>query len=125
MIYLSLEEVVRIHDFLIEKIGGLSGIRDVAILESAIANPMTAVFGQELHPSIFDKAASYLYSISRNHPFLDGNKRTATACSLTFLRVNGKKPKYKIQEFENFIVEVAEGNKSHEEISDYLKKMCK
>jgi death on curing protein len=124
MIYLSLEEVIRIHDFLIEKIGGLSGIREKSLLESAIANPMMAVFGQELHPTVFDKAASYLYSISRNHPFLDGNKRTASACSLVFLRANGKKPKYEVQEFEDFIVEVAKGNKSHEEISDYFKKIC-
>jgi death on curing protein len=124
MIYLSLEQVIALHDMLIAKFGGLSGIRERSLLESAIANPMTAVFGQEMHPTVFDKAASYLYSIARNHPFLDGNKRTASSCALIFLRYNGENPRYDVDEFLEFILDVAQGNKSHQEISEYLKKLC-
>lgn len=124
MIYLALEQVIELHDVLIATFGGLSGIREKSLLESAVANPMTAVFGQEVYPTIFDKAASYLFSIARNHPFLDGNKRTASSCTLIFLRYNGKIPRYDTEEFLEFIIEVAKGNKTHPEISAYLKKIC-
>jgi len=122
--YLSAEEVIAIHDALITKFGGLDGIRDRSLLESAVANPTTSVFGQEMYPSVFDKAACYLFSISRNHPFLDGNKRTASLSCLIFLRQNGKEPVYDEDTFLEFIVSVAEGNVEKEEISAYLKSIC-
>lgn len=124
MIYLSQDQVIVLHDALIEKFGGLTGIRDRSLLESALANPMTAVFGQDMYPTVFDKAASYLFSIARNHPFLDGNKRTASASALVFLRRNGQNPKYKTDELVEFVVEVAQGNKILEEISSYLEQLC-
>lgn len=124
MNYLSLEQVIELHDALIAKFGGLFGIRDLSLLESALANPMTAVFGQEMYPTVFDKAASYLYSIARNHPFLDGNKRAASSCALIFLRYNGKNPTYNVDEFLEFIIEVAQGRKNQQEISKYLEILC-
>src|SRR5262245_7864744 len=124
MIYLSLVQVIELHDALIAKFGGLTGIRERSLLESAIANPTTAVFGQEMYPTVFDKVASYLYSIARNHTFLDWNKMTASSCALLFLRYNGENPRYDTDEFLEFIVQVAQGNKSHQEISEYLKRLC-
>lgn len=122
--YLSVEEVITIHDALIVEFGGLHGIRDKSLLESAVANPTTSVFGQEMYPSVFDKAACYLFSISRNHPFLDGNKRTASLSCLIFLRQNGRDPIYDEDTFIEFVVSIAEGNLGKEEISAYLKSLC-
>jgi death-on-curing protein len=122
--YLPIEQVIHIHDSLVDKFGGLKGIRDRSLLESSVANPMTCVFGQEMYPTIFDKASCYLFSISRNHPFLDGNKRTASMSSIIFLRTNGKIVNYQENEFLEFVVLVAEGKQSREQISSYLRKIC-
>ena len=74
MIYLSLEQIIELHDALIEKFGGLIGIRERGLLESAVAAPMMAVFGEELHKTIYNKAAAYLFYIAKNHAFLDGRR---------------------------------------------------
>ena len=124
MIYLSLEQIIELHDALIEKFGGLIGIRERGLLESAVAAPMMAVFGEELHKTIYNKAAAYLFYITKNHAFLDGNKRTAAAAALTFLRANGKSTKYDVDEFLEFVVSVAEGQADLDTISDYLEKVC-
>lgn len=124
MIYLSLEQIIELHDALIEKFGGLQGIRERGLLESAVAAPMMAVFGEELHKTIYNKAAAYLFYITKNHAFLDGNKRTATAASLAFLRANGKSTKYDADEFLEFVVSVAESKADLDAISNYLRKIC-
>ena len=86
--FLNLEIVLKIHTRQIEKFGGLHGIRDQGLLESALAQPQASFAGQFLHPYIHQQAAAYLYHLSMNHPFIDGNKRTAFAVMDTFLRVN-------------------------------------
>ena len=86
--FLTISEVIEIHDQEIEAAGGLSGVRDLKALESAIGAPQASFNGQFLM-DIFEMAATYLNSIAINHPFLDGNKRTALASSLTFLFMNG------------------------------------
>ncbi len=130
MKYLTVKQVIEIHDNILQCFGGLSGIRDRNLLESAIENPKTCVFGQEMYPTVFDKAAAYLFSISRNHPFLDGNKRTAASTCLIFLRINRKQFEYDADDFVNFVLETAQGNKDIKAISEYLeilynKKMSK
>lgn len=124
MIYLSFEQIVEIHDILIQQFGGLAGIREKGLLESALAAPMMAVFGQELHKSVYDKAAAYLFYIARNHPFFDGNKRTASAAALIFLRANQELPQYDINDFTEFVVSVAEGKANISIISRYFEKIC-
>lgn len=124
MIYLSLEQIIELHDALIEKFGGLIGIREKGLLESAVAAPMMAVFGEELHKTIYNKAAAYLFYIAKNHAFLDGNKRTAAAAALTFLRANGQSTKYDVDEFLEFVVLVAEGQADLDAISNYFEKIC-
>lgn len=124
MIYLSLEQIIELHDALIEKFGGLIGIRERGLLESAVAAPMMAVFGEELHKTIYNKAAAYLFYIAKNHAFLDGNKRTAAAAALAFLRANGKHTKYNADEFLEFVVLVAEGQADLDVISNYFGKIC-
>lgn len=124
MIYLSVEQIIELHDALIEKFGGLLGIRERGLLESALAAPMMAVFGEELHKTIYNKAAAYLFYLAKNHAFLDGNKRTAAAAGLLFLRVNGKSPKYDVNNFVEFVVSVAEGKADLDIISDYFENIC-
>jgi death on curing protein len=86
--FLSISEVIAIHDQEIVAAGGLSGIRDLRALESALGAPQASFNGEYLM-DIFEMAATYLNSIALDHPFLDGNKRTALASSLTFLFING------------------------------------
>jgi death-on-curing protein len=86
--FLMISEVIEIHDQEIATAGGLSGIRDLKVLESALGAPQASFSGQFLM-DIFEMAATYLNSIAINHPFLDGNKRSALASSLTFLFMNG------------------------------------
>jgi death on curing protein len=86
--FLLISEVIEIHDQEIATAGGLSGIRDLKALESALGAPQVS-FNGEFLMDIFEMAATYLNSLAMDHPFLDGNKRTALATSLTFLFING------------------------------------
>lgn len=86
--FLSLTEVLEIHANQIELYGGSPGIRDIGLLEGAIAQP-SATYGDEyLHGSIFEMAAAYLYHLVQNHPFIDGNKRVGLAATVVFLELN-------------------------------------
>lgn len=88
-IYLTAAQVVRLHDYQIEAYGGVAGLRDEGLLLSALAQPEMELFGAEVHPELADKAAAYLFHLSRNHAFHDANKRTALHTMLVFLRLNG------------------------------------
>lgn len=78
-----------IHTDQIQSFGGSLGLRDTGLLDSALAQPQATFDGVFLHPTIYEQAGSYLYHLAMNHPFVDGNKRTAFAVMDTFLRVNG------------------------------------
>ena len=86
--FLSLDDVLLIHEQQLQKYGGSSGIRDQGLLESAIAQPSAGFGGAYLHGSLFEMAAAYAFHISENQPFIDGNKRTALASALLFLDFN-------------------------------------
>lgn len=88
-VFLTLEQVLRLHERSIEHFGGSQGIRDRGALESAIAQPEMGFSGVHVHESIYDKAAAYLFHVVKNHPFIDGNKRTGFGCAEVFLRLNG------------------------------------
>ena len=87
--FLTLAEVLEIHKSQIELHGGSHGLRDLGLLESAVAIPQASFGGRYLHDSIFQMAAAYAFHIAENQPFLDGNKRTALASALVFLELNG------------------------------------
>lgn len=89
IIFLSLAEVVEIHNDQIQKYGGQDGIRDMNLLSSAVARPYASFSGSFFHVNIFEMASAYAFHISQNHPFIDGNKRTALASALVFLELNG------------------------------------
>jgi len=89
VLFLTLAEVIEIHSDQIERYGGGNGIRDMHLLSSAVAMPYATFSGDFLHRSIFEMAAAYAFHLSQNHPFVDGNKRTALASALVFLELNG------------------------------------
>lgn len=86
--FLTVEEVLEIHRQQVEHYGGIDGVRDLAGLESAVATPRATFGGEYLHTSIPAMAAAYLFHLCQNHPFLDGNKRTAANAAITFLYIN-------------------------------------
>ena len=87
--FLDQASVLRIHERQIRKYGGTPGVRDDGLLESALAQPQATFGGTLLHLTIYEQAAAYLYHLAMNHPFLDGNKRTAFAVMDAFLRLDG------------------------------------
>ncbi len=126
MIYfLSLEEVLKLHDRQIEKFGGSVGIRDLGLLESALEAPQKG-FGEDyFHAFPFEMAAAYLYHLSKNHPFVDGNKRTATDCMLTFLGLNGYQHTFAWQDLERIVLDTATGKLDKKAIAIALEKNSK
>ncbi len=89
MRYLTIEEVLRLHDRVISRTGGSAGVRDRGALESAVAQPQMTFSGDDLYPTLPEKAATLCFSLAMNHPFVDGNKRTAHAAMEVFLILNG------------------------------------
>ena len=87
--FLTLAEVVEIHRNQIQLYGGNDRIREIHLLQSALAQPEAAFAGAWLHEDLFEMAAAYTFHIAHNHPFIDGNKRTALAAALVFLEING------------------------------------
>ncbi|NCQ69956.1 MAG: type II toxin-antitoxin system death-on-curing family toxin [Microcystis aeruginosa W13-16] len=123
-IFLSIEDVILIHKNQIELYGGAVDIRDHGLLASAINQPMTTFDGVSLHPTIFDKAAAYLFYLCKNHPFLDGNKRVALASSLVFLDINGYDIVDPNEILYDFVIGVAEGKSKLEEIKRTLESLA-
>ena len=87
--FLTLEDVLQIHEAQIEAYGGISGIRDQGLLESAVMMPQASFDGEYLHQNLFEMAAAYTFHLAENQTFLDGNKRTALVSALVFLDING------------------------------------
>lgn len=87
--FLTLDEVLALHADQIERYGGAPGVRDVALLESAVAAPRATFDGRLLHATVPEMAAAYLFHLAQNHPFVDGNKRAALAAAIAFLGLNG------------------------------------
>jgi death on curing protein len=120
-IYLTAEQVLFIHFRLLEEIGGAHGVRDLGLLQSAIARPRATFDRQELYTDIFEKAAALMESLINNHPFIDGNKRTGIACTVLFLKQNGISFSAKNQELEKFTLRVASSKIRPSEIAKWLK----
>lgn len=118
---IDINEFERIHDILIESFGGATGIRDRGALESAINRPDQTFDGQELYPSPIDKAAAIFESIISNHPFIDGNKRTA----YTLMRLVLMESKMDIDLGQNqkfdFIIKAAKGEFTYDQIRTWIK----
>ena len=122
MRYLTPQEILIIHDLVINETGGSHGVRDIGLLISACKRPKTAVFGTEQFPSIHEKASVYLDSIARNHVFIDGNKRTAFVATARFLAINGLDINATNREIELFVIKVATKHLEVREIAKWIKK---
>ena len=108
-IFLDLAEVVRVHVDQVERYGGRPGIRDLGLLRSALDMPGASFGGEWLHRDLYEMAAAYASHISRNHPFVDGNKRTGLACALVFLELNGEPITDPEQRLYQAMMDVASG----------------
>jgi len=107
MIYLTASQVLFIHSRLIDETGGSHGVRDLGLLESAVAHPHATFGGKELYPDLFVKAAALMFSLVNNHPFVDGNKCTGVTATGLFLRLNGRKLIAPSEALEDFTLRVA------------------
>lgn len=118
---ISLNEVLAIRNILIEQFGGAKGVRDNDGLESAINRPFQTFDGQELYPEAFDKAAAIFESIISNHPFIDGNKRTAYVLLRLFLREHKLDIEATEDEKFSFVMKAASGGLNIDEIKAWIK----
>jgi len=106
-VHLSIDIVREIHSEVIKQFGGLNGVRDENLLASAVLTPQSSFGGKSPYADIVEVAAAYLFYICKNHPFLDGNKRTAMMAAIVFLRLNGIEPLPDSAEWEKLMLDVA------------------
>lgn len=122
---ISVEIVLKLHKGLINEFGGNLGLRDIKLLESAVNRPFQTFDGKDLYFSIEEKSSALLESIINNHPFIDGNKRTGYAAMSYFLWENGWKLDADQNEKYDFIINLASGKSSFDEIVDWIKTHIK
>ena len=117
---LTKEQVLRLHEDLIEEFGGIHGVRDEGLLESALSAPFQTFDGQDLYPSVLEKAGRLGYGLIRNHPFLDGNKRIGIHVLLVSLALNGVRLSYNDKDLIQTALGVASGSVTFEEFCRWL-----
>jgi death on curing protein len=120
MRYLTLEEIVSLHAKLVAQSGGSPGLRDRGALESAVAQPEMSFGGEDLYPTITEKAAALGHSLIQNHCFMDGNKRVGHAAMEVFLVLNGYEIEASIDEQEQVVLSVASGRMDRAALSEWL-----
>jgi len=120
--FLGLDEVIEIHRDQIERYGGVVDIRDIGLLQSALATPAAQFGGRYLHNDIFDMAAAYLFHIVQNHPFVDGNKRAGAVAAVVFLTMNGVEFDADEESFEAIVRSVAEGKTDKAAAAEFFRK---
>jgi len=121
--FLTLAEVIDIHTDQIERYGGHEGVRDMNLLSSAVSMPYASFSGSFLHSDLYEMAAAYAFHISQNHPFFDGNKRTALASSLVFLELNGITVSDTEGKLYEVMMSLASGNLGKAEFANILKRL--
>lgn len=120
--YLTVKDVLLLHNMAVDESGGSHGLRDLGLLESAAARPKATFAGVDLYPTIFLKAGALIHSLLRNHPFIDGNKRTSMFSAMTFLELNKYKFNARQKEVVDFALEIENKKLSVEEIALWFKK---
>lgn len=122
MNYLNIAQILAIHNEVIAQTGGPKEIRDIQLLESAVARPQATFAKKALYPDVFSKAAALGHSIISNHPFIDGNKRVGYMAMRLFLNVNGYDLTASVEENYQFVIEIAEREKDVKSIAKWLKE---
>ena len=118
---LSKRQILMLHSMLVAQSGGADGLRDEGLLESAINTPLQTFDGQELYPTVLEKAARLGYGLIHNHPFLDGNKRIGTHAMLVFLDINNITLSYEDDDLIAAILRVASGDMDDSQLLEWLK----
>ena len=124
MLFLTLDDIIESHQNQIDTYGGSHGIRDIGLLESAIAQPEASFGGQYLHADIFEMAAAYLYHLVMNHPFVDGNKRVGLEAALIFLEINNENLKASDQELVDLVLKTTAGQIGKRQIAEFFRSHC-
>lgn len=123
--FLTLEDVVLIHEDQIERYGGGKGVRDRNLLESALAMPSAEMRGEYFHRGFHEMAAAYLFHIVQNHPFIDGNKRAGAMAAFVFLKLNGLTLQAPEAAFERLVLAIARGEAGKPEATRCFRKYAK
>ena len=119
---LNLSEVLELHRRIIAQSGGTTGLRDIGALESALAQPRMSFGGHDLYPTLIEKASALAFSVIKNHPFVDGNKRVGHAAMEIFLFLNGYEINAPVDEEEKIILQLATGELGRDELAAWLRK---
>lgn len=123
--HLTVDIVKALHDAALERYGGLQGIREDALLQSAVAAPQATFGGQSPFADLVEVAAAYLYYLARNHAFLDGNKRTAMLAAIVFLRINGFETAADSPDWEALMVDVGASRLDRDQTTERLRPLVK
>ena len=124
MVFLTLDDILESHLNQIDIYGGSHGIRDIGLLESAIAQPEASFGGQYLHADIFEMAAAYLYHLVMNHPFVDGNKRVGLEAALIFLEINDESLIANDDELVDLVLKTTAGQIGKRQIAEFFRSHC-
>ena len=119
--FLTLDEVLALHADQIERYGGAPGVRDLALLESAVAAPRATFGGRHLHETLPEMAAAHIFHLAQNHPFVDGNKRVALAAGIAFLGLNDLWLEAEPNALAETILSVARGELTKAGLAEYLR----
>jgi death-on-curing protein len=122
-LFLTLAEVIEIHADQINRYGGQAGVRDLGLLESALSQPEASFAGAWLHKDLYEMAAAYAYHLCQNHPFIDGNKRTALASALVFLELNDVSILDPRGRLKTAMIRVASSKLSKDDVAKLLRKL--
>lgn len=122
MRHLTINEILRLHRAIIAESGGASEILNFRGLQSALAQPQMTFGGEDLYPTLTEKAAAMAFSIINNHPFMDGNKRTAHAAADVFLMMNGFEIEASVEEQERIVLALAAGEMDRQTFTRWLEK---
>ena len=125
MRYLTVDEVVLIHERILARFGGAGGVRDWGLLRSAVERPRATFGGEELYPDLFHKAAALGHSLALNHPFVDGNKRTAWEAMHTMIEENGYALQAPADEIVKLMLQIEDKTLGVEEIARWLREHSK
>ena len=123
--HLTIDVVREIHEEALKRFGGLKGVRDENLLTSAVLTPQSSFGGKSPYTDLIDIAAAYLFYICRNHPFLDGNKRTAMMAAIVFLRLNGIDPAPDSERWERLMLDMAASKIDRQETAERLRKLVR
>lgn len=122
--FLTKEDVIELHAGLVARFGGLAGVRDEGLLEAALAQPPMEIFGEVVHPTIYDQAAAYLFHLVMNHPFHDGNKRIGLHACLVFLEANGVAVSKDQEPWYDFTLSLANGEQTKQSCANFIQEHC-